>query len=85
MGEIEAAAAGQQKFAADRRHAVVNGDVRAAAGENLGRHQAGGPAADDGDVDDAQTDVTRNSLSASLDHDLDLFAGLEAARCGRAR
>jgi len=48
MGQVHAAFAGQQEFAADRRHGVVNIDLQAACGQHLGRHQAGRSAANDG-------------------------------------
>lgn len=51
MGEIESTAACHQEFAAGRRHCVVDGDASGALREHLGRHQPGGPCADDGDVD----------------------------------
>ena len=51
MGEVEAAAAGQQEFSADRRHAVINGDTGAALGQHLGRHQAGGTGPDHGNFE----------------------------------
>ena len=51
MGEVEPAAAGQQEFSADRRHAVINGDTRAALGQHLGRHQAGGAGPDHGNLE----------------------------------
>ena len=46
VGEVEAAAPGQQEFPADLRHPVINGDTRAALRQHLGRHQAGRPGAD---------------------------------------
>jgi hypothetical protein len=51
VGEIEPAAAGEQEFAADRRHPIMDGDARAALHEDFRRHQSGGAAANDGDVE----------------------------------
>ena len=51
MGEVEAAAPGQQKFPPDRRHPVIDGDARAALRQHLGRHQAGRAGADHGNVE----------------------------------
>ena len=41
---------GHQELAARRRHRVIDGDVGTALRQHLGRHQAGGAGADDGDV-----------------------------------
>ena len=46
MSEVQPAFAGEQEFAPDRRHAVVEMHRRTAHGQHLGGHQAGGPAAD---------------------------------------
>ena len=51
VGEIEAAAPGQQEFSADRRHAVIDGDAHAALRQHLGRHQAGRPGTDHRNVE----------------------------------
>ncbi len=48
--KIETAAAGEQELAPDRRHPIVDGHACPAAGDHLGRHQAGGTATDDGNV-----------------------------------
>ena len=50
VGEIEPAAPGHQQFAAEGRHAVVNGDRQPGLRETLGRHEAGGTATDHGDT-----------------------------------
>jgi hypothetical protein len=51
MGDVEPALAGQQELAAHRGHGVEDVHLHAARGQGLGRHQAGGAAADDGDVE----------------------------------
>nr|GEU28576.1 hypothetical protein [Tanacetum cinerariifolium] len=55
MGDVHAAAPGQQEFAAHRRHGVVDVDAGAAPRQGLGGHQAGGAATDDGDAKRWQT------------------------------
>ena len=50
VGEIEPAAPGHQQFAAEGRHAVINRDRQPGLRELLGRHEAGGTAADHGDT-----------------------------------
>jgi hypothetical protein len=50
MGDVHAALAGQQELAADRGHGVIQVDLHAAGGQDFGRHQAGGAAADDGEA-----------------------------------
>ena len=57
VGEVEAAAPGQQELPPERGHAVVDRDAGAAGGQHLGRHQSGGPAPDHGD---AATRVVRH-------------------------
>ncbi len=47
--EIEPAAPCEQELAANRRHALVDGDGCAATGGNLGCHQAGRATTNDGD------------------------------------
>ena len=49
VGQVQSAAPGHQQLAADRRHAVVDGDRAAGAGQYLGGHQTRRPAPDDGD------------------------------------
>lgn len=51
VGEIEAAAPGQQKLPRWRAHAVEHGDAQAAARKLLGRHQPSRAGADHGGVD----------------------------------
>jgi hypothetical protein len=46
--EVEAAAAGEQELAAERRHAVVDRHGEPGARQHLGGDQPGRPAADDG-------------------------------------
>jgi hypothetical protein len=48
MREVEAALAGEEEFAADGRHGVVEIDFDAGATGDFGCHQTGGAAADDG-------------------------------------
>jgi hypothetical protein len=48
--QVEPATAGQQELPAGRRHPVIDRDARAAAGQQLRRHQAGRAAADHGDL-----------------------------------
>ncbi|MNT65761.1 hypothetical protein D3C72_2037670 [compost metagenome] len=50
MGDIHAAPPSQQEFAADGRHGVEQFHPGSQAGRSLGGHQAGGAAANDGDV-----------------------------------
>ena len=50
MGEVEAAAAGEQELAADRRHPVIDRDGDALTGEHFGRHQPGGAATNNGGI-----------------------------------
>ena len=50
MRDVHAAFARHQKFAADRRHGVIDVDLHALLDERLGGHQAGGAAADHGDA-----------------------------------
>ena len=79
MGEIEAAAAGHQKLAARRRHAVVDRHGKAARAQDIGRHQAGWTGADDRDID-----VFHGSRGAlepkSGSKPLDPFAALSNSR-----
>ena len=51
MGEIEAAAAGEQELARRRGSGVVNDDATAGASERFGRRQTGRSGADDDGVD----------------------------------
>lgn len=48
--EIEAAAAGKQELSRGRRHALIDGDGRAAARQGLGGHEASWTGADDGNM-----------------------------------
>src|SRR5215212_3082864 len=50
MGEIEAAAPGEEEFAREGGHAIVDRDGAARESRYLGGHQAGRAAADDDDV-----------------------------------
>ena len=50
VGEIEAAAPGQQELAPDRWPSVIHRDARAMVRQHLGRHQPGRARADNGDV-----------------------------------
>ena len=49
MGEVQAPASGQQKFAARRGHGVKQVDLVALPRQEVGRDQASGPTAHDGD------------------------------------
>ena len=51
MGEVEAAAAGEQELARWRGRGVVNDDAAAGAGERFGRRQTGRSGADHDGVD----------------------------------
>ena len=46
MGDVQAALAGEQEFAADRGHGVVKIDGHAAGEQDFRGHQAGRTAAD---------------------------------------
>ena len=50
MGDVHAPDPGQQEFAPHRRHAVVQVDLATGPAQHFGGHQAGGAAADDGDL-----------------------------------
>ena len=50
VGDVHAADAGQEEFSPHRRHAVVQVDLDPGLAQHFSRHQAGGAAADDGDV-----------------------------------
>ena len=50
MGQVQAATASHQEFAAERGHLVVDGDARAGPGQQFGCDQAGRSAADHGDA-----------------------------------
>ncbi len=50
MGDVQPAAPGQQELAPHRGHGVEDLHRHTAAGQGLGRHQAGRAAADDGDA-----------------------------------
>jgi hypothetical protein len=52
--KVEAAAAGQEKLAPDRRHAVEHRDPHAVACERLGRDQAGRTPSENSDPRRAQ-------------------------------
>ena len=60
--DIHAAAPGQQEFAADGRHGVEQFHLRPLVGGRLGGHQAGGAAADDGDVEWRKAGVGHGKL-----------------------
>ena len=48
--QIEAATSRHQKFAAGRRHCIIDRDAGSASRQHLGRHQPGRTGADDGDL-----------------------------------
>ena len=50
MGDVHPTDTGQQKLAPDRRHTVVEIDLDTRLAQDLGGHQAGGAATDNGDV-----------------------------------
>ena len=51
MGDVEPALAGEQELAPDRGHGIEKLDLRAGSEQDIGGHQAGGTAADDGDAE----------------------------------
>ena len=51
VGEIEAAATGEQEFPPGRWHPIIDRDRGAAGGEHLCRHQPGRAGANDGDME----------------------------------
>ena len=51
MGDVEPALAGKQELAPDRGHGIEELDLRAGSEQDIGGHQAGGTAADDGDAE----------------------------------
>ncbi len=53
VGQVQAAAPGEQELAPDRGHGVEHRHRLARLGEDFGRHQPGRAAADDGDVGSA--------------------------------
>ena len=52
MRQIESAAAGEQKFSRNRRHALVDRHAMAVSCDNLRREEAGRTCSNDGDVAD---------------------------------
>lgn len=64
MGEVQAALAGEQEFAAHRRHGIEHVHVQAGAAHDFGRHQAGRAAADDGHADVRRERVHGKAVSS---------------------
>jgi hypothetical protein len=52
MRKIEPAAPGDQEFAANGRHVIIDRHSNAGGAQHFGRHQTRRPAADDGDLQD---------------------------------